>query len=100
MLKRKFRIAFVSVSEFEQVGLKKLHWQGSNVYFHWRAEDIDVIAKKASKKIREGFIKGMKYDFAAIMVRAEVRGFKFWQEVGVVDENGWQSDISFSSNNI
>ena len=95
MIKRKFRIAFVGMTDRE----KALCWKGSNYYSYWKAEDTDTIAEKASKKL-QGFIKGVKYNFAAIMVQREIRGFKVWQEVGVVDENGWRSDIIFNSNNI
>lgn len=95
MIKRSFRVVFVHISG----EVEKLHKTGSAIYFLWKAEDVDKIAKRASGKLQD-FVKGAKYNYAAIMVHAEVRGFKFWKEVGVVDENGWREDVSFSSNNI
>ena len=55
MIKKNFKITFVNISG----EVKRLHKTGSAVYSHWKAEDIDEIAERASRRL-QGFLKGTK----------------------------------------
>lgn len=94
-MKKQYKIAFTNADE----KTKKLHRTGSAYYAYWKAENTDIIAEKALKKLQD-MIKGQRYNFAAIMTQKETRGFKIWEEIGIIDEKGWRNDISFNSNNI